>query len=174
LTALESIAVYQLAKTLVAPHHLAATDTVSKNTSLITKLPFHLSAFPPLFSMRVSPKQEDKQAGVVNDAGKTNLASDPPSGPNQAPSIIRGPIDIDYAALGPEQGKLVKLLDDRGAVEGLIDNSTGVDVKIMELAGVIHDERDKIIDFLLTDCEQGMFRRKTLQEYFGKKRSCIR
>ena len=71
-------------------------------------------------------------------------------------------------ALGPEQVKLVKLLDDRGAVEGLIDNSTGVDVKVMELADVFHDERDKIIDFLLTDCEQGKFRRKTLQEYDEK------
>ena len=77
--------------------------------------------------MEVSPKQEDEQAGVANDAGKTNLASEPPSGPNHTPSAIRGPVDINYAALGPEQVKLVKLLDDRGAVEGLIDNSTGVD-----------------------------------------------
>ncbi|GMI21650.1 hypothetical protein TrCOL_g7418 [Triparma columacea] len=87
------------------------------------------------------------------------------SSPNHASSTTQGQVDIDYAALGPEQGKLVKLLEERGAVEGLIDNSTGVDVKVMELAGVFHDERDKIIDFLLSDCEQGNFRRKTLQEY---------
>ena len=110
----------------------------------------------------------EADAGDVNDAGKTNYASEPPSGPNHTPSAIRGPVDIDYTALGPEQGKLVKLLDDRGAVEGLIDNSTGADEKIMELADVFHDERDKIIDFLLTDCEQGKFRRKTLQEYDEK------
>jgi hypothetical protein len=110
----------------------------------------------------------EADAGVVNDAGETNYASEPPSGPNHTPSAIRGPVDIDYTALGPEQGKLVKLLDDRGAVEGLIDNSTGVDVKVMELADVFHDERDKIIDFLLTDCEQGKFRRKTLKEYDEK------
>ncbi|GMI25113.1 hypothetical protein TrCOL_g11460, partial [Triparma columacea] len=107
----------------------------------------------------------EADAGSVNDAGETNYASEPPSGLNHAPSAICGPVDIDYTALGPEQGKLVKLLDDRGAVEGLIDNSTGVDVKVIELADVFHDERDKIIDFLLTDCEQGKFRRKTLQEY---------
>ena len=110
----------------------------------------------------------EADAGVVNDAGETNFSSEPPSGPNHTPSAIHGPVDIDYTALGPEQVKLVKLLDDRGAVEGLIDNSTGVDVKVMELADVFHDERDKIIDFLLTDCEQGNFRRKTLQEYDEK------
>ncbi|GMI44875.1 hypothetical protein TrCOL_g12708 [Triparma columacea] len=107
----------------------------------------------------------EADAGVVNDAGKTNHASKPPSGPNRTPSAICGPVDIDYTALGPKQFELVKLLDDRGAVEGLIDNSTGVDVKVMELADVFHDEGDKIIDFLLTDCEQGKFRRKTLHEY---------
>ncbi|GMI21490.1 hypothetical protein TrCOL_g9933, partial [Triparma columacea] len=110
----------------------------------------------------------EADAGVVNDAGETNFASKPPSGPNHTPSAIHGPVDIDYTALDPKQVELVKLLDDRGAVEGFIDNSTGVDVKVMELAGVFHDERDKIIDFLLTDCEQGKFRRKTLQEYDEK------
>ena len=110
----------------------------------------------------------EADAGVVNDAGKTNVALESSSGPNHAPSAIHGPVDIDYTALGPEQGKLVKLLDDRGAIEGLIDNSTGVDVKVMELADVFHDERNKIIDCLLTDCEQGKFRRKTLQEYDEK------
>jgi len=92
----------------------------------------------------------------------------PLSSPNHTPSVIHGPVDIDYSALGPKQGKLVKLLEERGAIEGLIDNSTGVDVKVTELAGVFHDERAKIIDFLLTDCEQGKFRRKTLQEYDEK------
>ncbi|GMI43365.1 hypothetical protein TrCOL_g9828 [Triparma columacea] len=110
----------------------------------------------------------EADAGVVNDTGKTNYASEPPSGPNHTPSAIHSPVDIDYTALGPKQGKLVKLLDDRGAFEGLIDNYTGVDVKVMELAGVFHDERDKIIDFLLTDCEQSNFRRKTLQEHHKK------
>ncbi|GMI23828.1 hypothetical protein TrCOL_g8666 [Triparma columacea] len=110
----------------------------------------------------------EADAGVVNGAGKTNYASEPPSAPNHTPSAIHGPVDIDYAALGLEQGRLVKLLNDRGAIEGLIDNSTGVDVKVMELAGVFHDERDKIINYILTDCEQGKFRRKTLQEYDEK------
>jgi hypothetical protein len=110
----------------------------------------------------------EADAGVANDAGETNYATKPPASPNHTPSAIRGPVDIDYSALGPKQGKLVKLLDDRGAVEGLIDNSIGDDVKVMELADVFHDERDKIIDFLLTDCEQGKFRRKTLQEYDEK------
>ena len=100
------------------------------------------------------------------DSFVRNKASlQPLSSPNHTPSAIHRPVDIDFAALGPEQGKLVMHLEERGAVEGLIDNSTGVDVKVMELAGVFHDERDKIIDFLLTDCEQGKFRRKTLQEY---------
>jgi hypothetical protein len=107
----------------------------------------------------------EADAGVVNDTGTTNFASEPTSGPNHTPSAIRGPVDINYTALGPEQVKLVKLLDDRGAVEGLIDNSTGVDVKVIELAGFFHDDHDKIIDFLLTDCEQGKLRRKTLQGY---------
>ncbi|GMI45735.1 hypothetical protein TrCOL_g13458, partial [Triparma columacea] len=105
------------------------------------------------------------------DPDNTVRNKDPPqplSIPNHTPSAIHGFIDIDFAALGPVQGKLVKLLEERGAVEGLIDNSNGVDVKVMELAGVFHDERDKIIDFLLTDCEQGKFRRKTLQEYDKK------
>jgi hypothetical protein len=105
------------------------------------------------------------------DPDNTIRNKDPPqplSSPNHTPSVIHGYVDINYAALGPVQGKLVKLLEERGAVEGLINNSTGVNVKVMELAGVFHDERYKIIDFLLTDCEQGKFRRKTLQEYDEK------
>jgi hypothetical protein len=108
--------------------------------------------------------QPDDNASMHHDNGLLK-ATEPPSGSNRTPSTIHGPVDIDYTALGPQQVKLVKLLDDRGAVEGLIDNSTGVDVKIMELADVFHDESDKIIDFLLTDCEEGKFRRKTLHEY---------
>ncbi|GMI44744.1 hypothetical protein TrCOL_g7075 [Triparma columacea] len=101
--------------------------------------------------------------GLLDDSTEEDSSS------NHASSTTQGQVDIDYAALGPEQGKLVKLLEERGAVEGLIDTSTGSDrVKVLGLADVFHDERDKIIDFLLTDCEQGKFRRKTLQEYDEK------
>jgi len=111
--------------------------------------------------------QPDDNASKQHDNGLLKT-SEPPSGSNNTPSAIHGPVDIDYTALDPEQVELVKLLDDRGAVEGLIDNSSGVDVKVMELTGIFHDERDKIIDYILTDCEQGKFRRKTLQEYDEK------
>jgi hypothetical protein len=137
----------------------------------------NLSAIPPAVGLATPGRTPVGLATVSHataaqsmtlDPDNTVRNKDPPqslSSPDHASSTTQGPVDIDYAALGLEQGKLVKLLDDRGAVEGLIDNSTGADVKIMELADVFHDERDKIIDFLLTDCEQGKFRRKTLQEY---------
>ncbi|GMI41984.1 hypothetical protein TrCOL_g13771 [Triparma columacea] len=136
----------------------------------------NLSAIPPAVRcatpggptvglVTVSHATTAAQSMTLDPDVRNKYPPHPLSSPNHTPSVIRGPVDIDYTALGPEQGKLVKLLEDRGAVEGLIDNSTGVDVKIMELADVFHDERDKIIDFFLTDCEQGKFRRKTLQEY---------
>ena len=106
--------------------------------------------------------------GGAVDAAMTGDGPQLPSSPDRVLFGAASLIDADYTALGPKQVKLVKLLEDRGAIEGLIDNSTGVDVKVLELAGVSHDERDKIIDFLLTDCEQGKFRRKTLQEYDEK------
>ena len=94
----------------------------------------------------------EADAGFVNDADETNYASEPPSGPNHTPSAIHGPIDIDYTALGPEQVKLVKLLDDRGAVEGLIDNSTGVDRKVM-CRGAIegHIDNSTSVDVKVTE-----------------------
>jgi hypothetical protein len=88
-----------------------------------------------------------------------------PFSPNRSAPDKHAPVEIDYATLGPEHGKLVKLLEDRGAVEGLIDNSTGVDVKKLMFAGVFHDEPDKIISFLLSEAKSGKFRRTTLQEH---------
>ena len=140
----------------------------------------NLSAIPPAVGCATPGRTPVGLATVSHATAAQSMTLDPDntvrnkdspqslSSPNHASSTTQGPVDIDYAALGPEQGKLVKLLEERGAVEGLIDNSTGVDVKVMELADVFHDERDKIIDFLLTDCEQGKFRRKTLQEYDEK------
>ena len=38
----------------------------------------------------------EADAGVMNDAGKTNYASEPPAGPNHTPSAIHGPVDIAF------------------------------------------------------------------------------
>ena len=140
----------------------------------------NLSAIPPAVGCATSGPTPVGLATVSHATAAQSMTLDPDntvrnkdplqplSSSDHSPSAIQAPVDIDYTVLGPEQGKLVKLLEERGAVEGLINTSTGVDVKIMELADVFHDERDKIIDFLLTDCEQGKFRRKNLQEYDEK------
>ena len=58
----------------------------------------------------------EADAGVVNDAGETNYASEPPSGPNHTPSAIHGPVDIAFTVsksksshedAGQDQGKFV-------------------------------------------------------------------
>jgi hypothetical protein len=56
----------------------------------------------------------EADAGVVNDAGETNYASEPPAGPNHTPFAIRGPVDIAFTVskskssqgdAGQDQGK---------------------------------------------------------------------
>jgi hypothetical protein len=58
----------------------------------------------------------EADAGVVNDAGETNFASEPPSGPIHTPSAIHGPVDIAFTVskskssqedAGQDQGKFV-------------------------------------------------------------------
>ena len=66
--------------------------------------------------------------GIVTGVATTNVIPQPPSSPNPTSHRKHAPVEIDYKTLGPEHGKLVKLLEDRGAVEGLIDNSTGVEI----------------------------------------------
>ena len=97
--------------------------------------------------------QVEADVGVMTDVASTNVAAQPLYSPSLTPHRKHSPVEIDYTALGPEHGKLVKLLEDRGAVKGLIDNSTGVEIKRLMLAGVLHDEPDKIISFLLSEAE---------------------
>jgi hypothetical protein len=56
----------------------------------------------------------EADAGVVNDTGETNYASEPPAGPNHTPSAIHGPVDIAFTVsksksshedAGQDQGK---------------------------------------------------------------------
>ena len=94
--------------------------------------------------------------GLVNDSS----VGEPPSSLPHTPSVGT------LAALGgPEHLRLSKLLEARGSVEGLIDESTGVDVKLLGLAGVFHDEPSNILDYILSESFDGRFRRRSLFEH---------
>ncbi|GMI21030.1 hypothetical protein TrCOL_g4500, partial [Triparma columacea] len=64
---------------------------------------------------------------------------------------------------------LVKKIKDRGAVEGLVDLSTGDDKasKFLQLACVVHETPDKVVDFFLSESKEGKFRRHIVHEEYN-------
>ena len=69
----------------------------------------------------------------------------------------------------PKHLKLCSELVKRGAVEGLIDLSSGKDdVKDLELAVLVHAEPSKVIAFFLSETNVGKFRRHVICDYAGE------
>ena len=61
----------------------------------------------------------EADARVVNDAGKTNHASEPPSGPNHTPSATRGPVDIAFTVSKSKSSQ-----EDAGEDQGKFDSGS--------------------------------------------------
>jgi hypothetical protein len=62
----------------------------------------------------------EADAGVLNNAGKTNFASEPPSGSNHTPSAIHGPVDIAFTV-----SKSKSSHEDAGQDQGKFDSGSG-------------------------------------------------
>ena len=62
----------------------------------------------------------EADAGVVNDAGETNYAYEPPAGPNHTPSAIHGPVDIAFTV-----SKSKSSHEDAGQDQGKFDSGIG-------------------------------------------------
>ena len=80
---------------------------------------------------------------------------------NIARSNNRPPTDSNHNTCKLFQSKLLS----RGAVEGLLDDSTGDDTrKFLRLADLVHETPDKVVDFLLSESKEGKFRRHIIHE----------
>mmetsp|Transcript_14619 Transcript_14619/g.29983 ORF Transcript_14619/g.29983 Transcript_14619/m.29983 type:complete len:1930 (-) Transcript_14619:32-5821(-) len=60
---------------------------------------------------------------------------------------------------------MMKKLIERGAVEGIIDQSSKVSIKKTEFGEVVHTEPSEILKFLLSESEKGAFRRHTIEKF---------
>ncbi|GMI47646.1 hypothetical protein TrCOL_g5426 [Triparma columacea] len=61
--------------------------------------------------------------------------------------------------------EMVGVLVKRGAVEGIIEQSW--DTKRANVGVVVHDEQQLVLDYILTDCNSGIFRRTTIHREKG-------
>lgn len=127
---------------------------------------FFLSRSRSMSNLRNQPK-----SGELHKAGGAAAASDaehlsPPDLLSSSPKIFSSHSNArKIMADGPKtdiiRQILVKKIKDRGAVEGLVDLTTGDDKasKFLQLACVVHETPDKVVDFFLSESKEGKFRR---------------